>query len=897
MGKNQNPALRICFFISMVLLLSLCYPRQACAQTAKTYEEAIQKGNKELKQNKLLDAKAYFQMALQLRPGDKKAQQLIDETVTLLKKQGSHKAGYYKLIDSGDDYLAKGALDLAKLSYEKALKIVPGDAYAEKKIKEVNQKQIEEKQKESAFNSKIKEGTHFVGIQQFDKAISLFKDAQKIFPKRKIAAQKIALATRLKSEYQHRQQSAAREIKTAQRYLLIKNYISALTHLQKADSFTPGSTAILAKINQIEPLARRQKAYNEKANEGDKLYVAKNYMAAKMKYQEAEALWPGNSYPKDMINRINATLEAQKAHLNQNYLAAVHQADSLFKVPELDNARAEYNLALNLKPNEAYPKEQIKKIDALLKKELAAQQARYRQIIHQGDSLFNIKQYLASKKIFTKALTLRPNDVYPQKKLKEIAQALLKQAAQEKIEVQYQELIASGNQFFSSQNWNLSLEKFQMALQIKPTETYPKTKIASIRKILADSAQQRKINAAFARQMQLGNEFKTGKQWIEAKKSFQKALSLKPHALEPTQDIAQIDSILQQIANQKKIDIAYRKAFASGDSLLIIKSYQPALKAFQEAATLKPQETAPKQKIKAINDTLAAIARQKQLDEKYLQTIVQADSLLKQKSYELALKDYKTASGLKQNESYPKEKIKEINNILLQLEKERDQRYQKAIAEADGSFKSKDYQEALSQYENALSIKPEETYPKKQIKQCQLILAATLEKRKKQYNQEITTADRFYHQKALDQAIDAYKKAHHILPGETYPTEMIHKITKYISDNAIEDIVKQNVTLKPNQTKRFSFKPLPVAVRQSNYVLIKATNLNGNSFNIIFTFGKGSVKNGGFVVRVPEGKGTYDFIIRVGTQYKWFSEDNDWMSVYSDNNPLQINLIRISKSD
>ena len=897
MSKSQNRALKTCFFISVVLLLNLFSMPQAYAQIAKTYEEAIQKGNKELKQNKLLDAKAYFQMALQLKPGDKKAQQLIDETVVLLKKQESRKSGYYNLIDNGDDYLAKGSLDLAKLSYEKALKIVPGDAYAKKKIKEITQKQIEEQLKEASFTSKIKKGTHFIGIQKFDDAIELFKEAQKIFPKRKIAAQKIALATRLKSEFQHRQQSAAKEIKIAQRYLLIKNYIDALAHLQRADTFTPGNAEILAKINQITPLAAKQKAYNKEINEGDKLYVAKNYMAAKMKYQQAEVLWPDNSYPKDMIGRIDATLKEQKAHINQNYAAAIRQADSLFKVPELDNAKAEYNLALNLKPNESYPKTQIKKIEALQRKELEAQQANYRHIIHQGDSLFKGKQYLDSRKLFSQALTLKPNDAYPKKMLNEIAQALLKQAAQQKVEAQYQELVASGNQFFNSHDWDLSLQKFQMALQIKPAETYPKTKIASIRKILADSARQHKINAEFAKQMQLGNEYKSGKQWAEARKSFEKALSLKPGANEPTTAIAEIDSILQQMANQKKINLAYQKAFASGDSLLAIKSYHPALKAFQEAAKLKPEETAPKQKIKLINETLVAIARQKQIDENYSKVIGQADSLLKLKSYELALKDYKTALGLKQNESYPKEKITEINNILLQLQKERDQQYKKAVAEADASFKAEDYQQAMSQYEKASGIKPQEAYPKSQIQQCQRILAATLEKRKKQYNQEIAIADKFYHQKALDQAIDGYKKAHHIMPEKTYPTEMIQKITKYISDNAIEDIVKQNITIQANQTKQFSFKPLPITVRQSNYVLIKATNLNGKSFNIIFTFGKGKAKNGGFVVKVPEGKGSYSFIIRVGTQYKWFSEDNDWMSVYAENNPLEINLIRISKSE
>ncbi len=896
MHRSQNRALKIYLFIFLVLFLSLLSAPQVHAQIAKTYEEAIQKGNNEIKQHKLLDAKAYFQMALQLRPGDKAALQMIDETVKLIKEQESRQEGYYNLIDHADDYLQKGMLDLAKSTYQKALKIVPGDTYAQGKIKEIIQKETEEKQKQSLFLSKIDNGTQLIEFQQFDKALKLFKEAQKLFPERKITEEKIALALQLKADYQHRRAIAEKEIKTAQRYLLIKNYSSALIHLQKADSLTPGNTALIAKINQIEPLAGKQEVYNAKTNEADKLYVAKNYMAAKVKYQEAEALWPENPYPKDMIDRIDVTLQTQRAHLNENYLAAIHQADSLFRIPELDNAKAEYNLALTLKPKETYPQEQLKKIAFALKKELATQIANYKQLISNADSLFSRKQYLASRDLFSKALTLKPEDVYPQKRLKEITQALLRQAAQEKAEAQYQDIIASGNQFFDSHNWDLSLQKFKMASQLKPGEAYPKTKIATLQKILADSARQRKNDEQFALQIQLGNELKDGKQWKDAKKAFVKALSFKPDANEPRKAIAKIDSITQQIAYQKKINLAYQKAFASGDSLLAIKSYQLALKAFQKAEGLKPLETAPKQKIALINQTLAAISRQKQIDETFGKTIHQADSLFNQKSYELALKEYQVASNLKEK-SYPKTKITEINNILLQLEKEKDERYQKTLSVANASFQAKDYQEALSQYKTALSIKPEAAYPHRQIQQCEQQLAVTLQMRKKRYNQEIGMADKFYQDKAFDQAIDAYKKAHHIMAEETYPMEMVHKITKYIADHAIEDIVKQKVTIQSNETRKFSFKPIPVTVRQSNYVLVRTSNVNGNSFNVIFTFGQGKTKNGGFVVRVPEGKGSQEFIIRVGAQYKWFSEDNDWISVFSENNPLEISLIRISKSE
>jgi hypothetical protein len=80
-------------------------------------------------------------------------------------------------------------------------------------------------------------------------------------------------------------------------------------------------------------------------------------------------------------------------------------------------------------------------------------------------------------------------------------------------------------------------------------------------------------------------------------------------------------------------------------------------------------------------------------------------------------------------------------------------------------------------------------------------------------------------------------------------------------------------------------------------VLVKARNLSGDDFKIIFTYGSNKGKNGGFVVQVPNTEEYNDFIIRVGNQYKWFSEDNDWLSVYPENGDIEIKMIRISAGD
>jgi len=98
-------------------------------------------------------------------------------------------------------------------------------------------------------------------------------------------------------------------------------------------------------------------------------------------------------------------------------------------------------------------------------------------------------------------------------------------------------------------------------------------------------------------------------------------------------------------------------------------------------------------------------------------------------------------------------------------------------------------------------------------------------------------------------------------------------------------------------TKKLEFAPVPVNVRKSNYILVKAKSLNGQPASVIFSYGSAAGKNGGFVVPIPEGDQSNDFIIRVGNQYKWFSEDNNWLEIYPENGDIELTLVRISTTN
>ncbi|OYT14878.1 MAG: hypothetical protein B7C24_15965, partial [Bacteroidetes bacterium 4572_77] len=79
------------------------------------------------------------------------------------------------------------------------------------------------------------------------------------------------------------------------------------------------------------------------------------------------------------------------------YNAAIAAADNFRDSKTYDQAKSKYQEAASIKPNEAYPPEQIALIDGLLA-EMANKEAQYAQFIAQGDTYFSQKRRLIHHK-------------------------------------------------------------------------------------------------------------------------------------------------------------------------------------------------------------------------------------------------------------------------------------------------------------------------------------------------------------------------------------------------------------------------------------------------------------------------------------------------------------------
>ena len=245
----------------------------------------------------------------------------------------------------------------------------------------------------------------------------------------------------------------------------------------------------------------------------------------------------------------------------------------------------------------------------------------------------------------------------------------------------------------------------------------------------------------------------------------------------------------------EKIEKEYKRLIANADALFNQKRYKDALSPYKKASGLKPSEQYPKQRIEEINKILAQLKekqKEEELNKEYNRYITLADRQFSNKQYELAKQNYNKALGIKPKEDYPKQKIAEIDAILAKQQQElaakaererKNKEYLAVIGEADKAFKAKNYDNAKSLYNKALTIKPDEQYPKEKIKEIDKILAdlAAKEKLEKQYQATIKEADALLASKKYNDAKSKYTAASQLKPGEQYPKDKIKDIERIIA--------------------------------------------------------------------------------------------------------------------
>ena len=193
-------------------------------------------------------------------------------------------------------------------------------------------------------------------------------------------------------------------------------------------------------------------------------------------YNEASLLEPENQYVKVRVEIIIKTLENTRI-TNEKYNQSIRTGDSLFVIKEYENAKISYQTALSLKPFEKYPESKISEINLILKNNSIDKQ--YFSEISAADSLYKAGGYLQAKQYYETARNIKPDETYPKSRLLDIDNKLKEQ--------DYTQQILNGDQAVKSKNYELAIGYFEKALLIKPDEFYPKKQISFCEKEIEES--------------------------------------------------------------------------------------------------------------------------------------------------------------------------------------------------------------------------------------------------------------------------------------------------------------------------------------------------------------------------------------------------------------------------
>jgi len=358
----------------------------------------------------------------------------------------------------------------------------------------------------------------------------------------------------------------------------------------------------------------RNEKYRQTINQADRAFEAKDYLFAKNKYQEAMGIKPEENYPKEKLKKIEEleAAEVKEKETMEKYKLAMEAGDMAFANKQWQIAKQKYEEALQLKPSEQAPKEKIKQIIQILTEEQKAKEMeeKYKLAISQADKYFASKDFKNAELKYLEALKIKPENTYPAEQLGKITNILEEEAkklAEEKERNEnYQAAIQAADRLFTQGNFEASILKYREALNIKMNEAYPAQKIKEAEQASLNKQKQeleaRLKNEKYEAAMKRGHEFLIAGKHIDARTAFSEALQVKPEDQTAKSKLREVEALLIEGQKLKEKLSRYKDAISRADQLLKSGKKTEALVIYKEASIIMPEESYPKEKIKQIEE-------------------------------------------------------------------------------------------------------------------------------------------------------------------------------------------------------------------------------------------------------------------------------------------------------
>lgn len=719
----------------------------ANAAKSEKYTAAVNAGNAFVSSGKLEDAKAKYTEAIGIDGTKQEAKDKLAEVNKLIADKAAADANaaktekYNTAVSAGNAALSSGNLEEAKAKYTEAVGIDGTKQEAKDKLADVN-KLIADKASAEAnkvkYDAAVKAGNDFMNAGKLPEAKAKFEEAQKLDAAQALPGQKITEINNLMANAA-KQKEIDELLKGGDAALAKKDYTNARSKFQQVLTIDPSNTAASSKIQEITRLenemageAQKEARFNELKSDATTLMASGKYAEAKQKLNETKAIKQDagvDALIKECDEKMKAAQDNQLAQQKeqekeQRYAALMSEAQGLESSKQYDAAIAKYTEALGVK-NEQLPKERIAAINEIKKANSneAKINADYLAAIKRGDDLVASGSYTDAIKAYNEALVLKPTEKEPVDKA-EAARKKAEAVSQDEFEQQYQKVLTTGQKYIDEKNYDKAKEMYNRALSFRANDPFPKQKLAEIDNLLkAEEDLKKKQQAYNAKVLEAETAAKGGK-YENAITLFEQAKTIKPDETLPDNRIAELRALIAgNNSVQQVADAKYRELMAAGNTAETGKDYRLALARYKDALSAKSGDKAAQDKIAEMQQILDNEAKNDAKQAEIQKIIAKANESFDAKEWMKAKKLYESALQLDGGNQFAIERVALCDkNAIAERTEDEEREYRKIITKADNNFDTKNYDKAKEMYNRALTFRANDPYPKQRLDEIEAIL-------------------------------------------------------------------------------------------------------------------------------------------------------------------------------
>lgn len=651
------------------------YEQQSLQQKKKKYQALISEADRLFYQNGYEIALKKYRDALYIFPGERYPREQIQKTYELQVAKGLYdrygrpdEGNFLRYLNHGDKMVAEREYSMAKVAYEKALSVKPGDASIKKKyqdakneldnmvrlaLDEVEQKQLVYKTRTAKYNQLVNEGDRLLKLEDYAGAKNSYARAAS-----QIDENSYALLM----------------IERIDEILNNEDLIERLARERKADEQT--------RLREA-----RNRAYNDAVEEADRLFEQRLYRDAIEYYELALTVKNFELYPKNQIRKIREILASLQLK-GEQYNQLLRQADNLMSQREYRQARPLYQSAHDLIPDEKYAMEKIAEIDRLLQMpdEYAKKMQKYKEYIEIADGYFEVGDYSKSIDNYQEARKIFPSEAYPTSQIAKIRGILSRESSsrskQEQLQDDYSRAIARADEAFNQKSYQSARTLYLEALNIIPGKEYPQNQIRKVDQLLKELMEVEKNKsvleqidfsnlenvsenirrAAYEEAMELGHSFMENREWALARFYFRRALSLISGDKEAENRIAEVE---QYILGENANEVRFREMIQKADEAYTTGDFGVARFYYGKAHDFNPNDEYVNERLR-VSDQLASSTAKRVANREYDEAMNKANEAMIANNYSVARFFFRKALSLKPNDDEALKKIKELESLMSQ---------------------------------------------------------------------------------------------------------------------------------------------------------------------------------------------------------------------------------------